>query len=90
MPRTDFLIRDSEPSDLPAIAAIYGDWALNGHASFELSLPGLAEMTRRRELILKAGYPYLTAVSRESGGVLGYAYAVPYRPAPPTASLART
>ena len=36
-PPTDFLIRDSEPGDLPAIAAIDGHWALNGHASFELS-----------------------------------------------------
>ena len=36
-PSADFLIRDSEPGDLPAIAAIYGHWAINGHASFELS-----------------------------------------------------
>jgi phosphinothricin acetyltransferase len=79
-PPPDFLIRDSEPSDLPAIAAIYGHWALNGRASFELEPPGLAEMTRRREKILKAGYPYLTAANRESGEVLGYAYAGAYRP----------
>ena len=76
----DFVIRDSEPGDLPAITAIYGHWVLEGHASFELESPGLAEMARRRGTVLKGGYPYLVAVSRKSAEVLGYAYAGAYRP----------
>lgn len=75
------VIRDSQPGDVPAIAAIYAHWVRTGRASFELSPPSDAEMAGRREAILSGGYPHLVAVDG-AGAVLGYAYASAYRPRP--------
>ena len=76
----DFLIRPTEENDLPAIAAIYADAVLSGTASYELEPPSEVEMTRRwRELVSK-GFPHVVAIG--DSGVLGYAYAGPYRPRP--------
>ncbi len=74
-------IRDSRDADLPAIARIYGHWVVHGLASFETEPPDLAELARRRAAILAAGYPYLVAEAAD-GGILGYAYAGPYRTRP--------
>jgi L-amino acid N-acyltransferase YncA len=76
MPRT--LIRPSIATDLPDIAAIYGDAALTGTGTFELEAPGEAEMTRRRDDVLAKGLPWL--VAEVEGRVLGYAYANHFRP----------
>lgn len=76
----DFAIRDSAAADLPQITAIYGHWVTHGLASFEIDPPDLAEMTRRRDAVTGAGFPYLVAVGAE--GVLGYAYASAYRTRP--------
>ncbi|MEO3474877.1 N-acetyltransferase family protein [Roseomonas sp. CAU 1739] len=73
-------IRDSRPDDIPAIAAIYGHWVAHGLASFELEPPDPAEIARRRDAILAAGYPHL--VAERGGRVIGYAYASAYRPRP--------
>lgn len=75
------IIRPAEPGDLPAIQAIYAHHVLTGLASFEETPPDLAEMTRRFETLLAAGYPYLAAEDAD-GAVLGYAYAGPYRARP--------
>lgn len=77
---TDLLIRDSRDDDVPAIAAIYGHWVTHGLASFELAPPDAAEIARRRDAILAAGYPYL--IAERNGQVAGYAYASAYRPRP--------
>ena len=74
-------IRDSHPNDLSAVTAIYAHWVTHGLASFELTPPDAAEMARRRDAILAAGYPYLIATD-ETGRVLGYAYASAYRTRP--------
>jgi L-amino acid N-acyltransferase YncA len=74
------LIRDSLPSDVPAICAIYGHSVQSGVASFELSPPDEAEISRRRDATLAAGFPYL--VAEEDGKTVGYAYAGAYRPRP--------
>ena len=71
--------RDSRPEDIDAITAIYGDAVRNGLASFEYDPPDPAEMARRREGVLAAGYPYLVA-QNATGEVLGYAYISAYRP----------
>jgi phosphinothricin acetyltransferase len=76
----DVTIRDSRAEDLPAIAAIYGHWVEHGLASFELDPPDVAEMARRRDAVLAAGYPYL--VAERAGTVRGYAYASAYRTRP--------
>lgn len=72
------MVRDSEDADLPAIAAIYGHHVMHGFGSFEEVPPGVDELARRRREILAKGLPYLIAADG-AGGVLGYAYAWPYR-----------
>jgi phosphinothricin acetyltransferase len=72
------IVRDSEDADLPAIAAIYRHHVVHGFGSFEEVPPDAAELARRRREILDKGLPYIIA-SDETGAVLGYAYASPYR-----------
>ncbi len=73
-------IRAATPADIPAITAIYDHAVRHGTASFELEPPDVAEMARRRQALVEAGYPYL--VAEADGIVAGYAYAGPYRPRP--------
>jgi phosphinothricin acetyltransferase len=73
----DLIIRDAIPADMPAIAAIYAAEVRDHVNTYEYDVPGEAEMQRRMQGIVEAGYPYLVA---ESGGqLLGYAYASSYR-----------
>jgi L-amino acid N-acyltransferase YncA len=72
--------RAATPADIPAIAAIYGASVLHGTASFELDPPDEAEMLRRYQAIVGAGYPYF--VAEVAGRVAGYAYANAYRTRP--------
>ena len=72
------LIRPSTAADLQAITEIYGWNVLNGTGTFELEVPDVAEMSRRREDVLGKGLPWL--VVERSGVVLGYAYANHFRP----------
>jgi L-amino acid N-acyltransferase YncA len=73
-------IRPTVAADLPFITGIYEHAVLYGTATFELTAPDLAEMTRRFEALMDGGYPYLVAVRDDR--VVGYAYAGPYRPRP--------
>lgn len=73
-------IRPSRPEDLAAISAIYAHAVLHGTGSFEIDPPDPAEMARRREDVLAKGLPYL--VAETPAGVVGYAYASPFRPRP--------
>ena len=75
------LIRDSLPTDVPAIAAIYGHAVLHGNASFELDPPDAAEIARRRAALLAAGFPYLVAEDA-AGRVVGYSHGGAYRTRP--------
>jgi phosphinothricin acetyltransferase len=74
------ILRPSEEGDVEAIAAIYARHVLTGTASFETEAPDVAEMRRRRAELVGRGYPYL--VAEDGGGVVGYAYAGPYRTRP--------
>ncbi len=74
-------VRESEGRDLPAIADIYGHWVRFGLGTFEYDPPEAAEMARRRAVLCEAGYPFLVAED-ETGRLVGYAYAGPYRPRP--------
>ncbi|MBB3931905.1 phosphinothricin acetyltransferase [Kaistia hirudinis] len=80
MSRETVSIRPVRDADLAAITAIYGLSVATGTASFELEPPDLDEMRRRRDTLLAGGFPYLVAEAEE--GILGYAYAGPYRPRP--------
>ncbi len=73
----EITIRSVRGGDIAAITPIYADAVRHGTASFELEPPDEAEMTRRQQTLLGAGYPYL--VAELDGVVAGYAYAGPYR-----------
>ncbi|MGH6764513.1 MAG: GNAT family N-acetyltransferase [Bradyrhizobium sp.] len=73
-------IRPATPADLPAIIEIYDHAVRHGTATFELTPPDLAEMSRRFGALRDGGYPFLAAAS--DGRVIGYAYAGAYRPRP--------
>jgi phosphinothricin acetyltransferase len=77
-------IRPVKSSDIPAIARIYADAVTHGTASFELEAPDEAEMARRMSDLLAKGFPYIVAeIEGESlSGLLGYAYAGPFRTRP--------
>lgn len=78
MTTSPLVIRPSVAADLPAITDIYGWNVLNGTGTFELDVPDLAEMARRRDDVLGKGLPWL--VAERGGVVLGYAYANHFRP----------
>ena len=73
-------IRPATEADLPFITEIYEQAVRYGTATFELTPPDLAEMTRRFRALMDGGFPYLVAVVEDE--VIGYAYAGPYRPRP--------
>ena len=73
-------IRPAGPHDIPAITRIYAHSVRHGTASFELEPPDEAEMARRQGALLEGGFPYLVADAGD--GIVGFAYAGPYRPRP--------
>jgi L-amino acid N-acyltransferase YncA len=77
---SDIEIRAASAADLASITEIYQHAVLFGTATFELTAPDRAEMTRRFESLMVGGFPYLVAA--QDGDPVGYAYAGPYRPRP--------
>jgi L-amino acid N-acyltransferase YncA len=73
-------IRPAQPRDLAVVTAIYDHAVRHGTASFELEPPDESEMARRYDGLRAGGYPYL--VAETDGGIVGYAYAGPYRARP--------
>jgi len=73
-------IRPAAAADLRFITAIYEHAVRYGTATFELIPPDLDEMTRRYDVLMDGGFPYLVAALE--GRVVGYAYAGAYRPRP--------
>ncbi len=71
-------LRVAAAPDVPAIANIYAEQVATGTASFEYEPPTVAEMRRRYESIVGAGYPYFVAENGD-GTVAGYSYASAYR-----------
>lgn len=74
-------VRPVRSEDITGIQTIYAVEVLRGTASFEVVPPTVEEMQSRRQALEDRGYPYLVA-SDTMAGVLGYAYAGPYRPRP--------
>jgi len=70
------IIRPVRPSDVGAVADIYGHHALHGLGTFEEEPPTPADMAARIAEVEARGLPYLVA---EEGEVLGFAYAAPFR-----------
>jgi len=77
---TTLSIRPADLRDLAEITEIYGAAVRHGTATFELDPPDEGEMTRRYEALRCRGYPFL--VGANATGILGYAYAGPYRSRP--------
>jgi L-amino acid N-acyltransferase YncA len=73
-------IRPATEADLPFVTETYEHAVRYGTATFELTPPDLAEMTRRFRALVDGGFPYLVAAL--DGRVIGYAYAGPYRQRP--------
>ena len=74
------VVRAATAADIPAIAQIYAHHVLHGLASFELTAPDVAEITRRYHAVRALKLPYL--VAEVAGQVTGYAYAGVYRTRP--------
>lgn len=73
-----FTIRQAVPADAPAIQAIYAHHVLTGTGTFEVDPPDLTDIQGRMAKIAARGWPWLVGVDAEDG-VLGYAYAGPFR-----------
>jgi len=71
-------IRPAVDADIPAITGIYAHYVEHTTSSFETDPPDATESARRRLEIERHGLPYLVAEIDQK--VVGYAYAVPYRP----------
>src|SRR5260221_2946720 len=73
-------IRAAAAADLPAITEIYEHAVGYGTATFELIPPDLDEMTRRYDVLMDGGFPYLVAALDRR--VVGSDYAGAYRSRP--------
>ena len=72
-------IRRALPADLPAVAAIYGREAREGHATFDLE-PRPMHLWQEKFTADGPGEHFL--VAEDDGAIVGYATSVPYRPKP--------
>ena len=70
-------LRPAGTADLEAVQAIYAHHVLTGLGTFEEAPPTLAEMAERHAAVRARGLPWL--VAEEDEGVVGYAYAGPFR-----------
>jgi len=77
---SDPSVRPVQAGDIAAITRVYADAVRHGTATFEIEPPDEAEMARRRQALLAAGFPYL--VAELDGAVAGYAYAGAYHARP--------
>ena len=77
---TRAIIRPSTEADLAAVAEVYAHYVRNTTSTFEIEPPAVEELARRRAETVGRGLPHL--VAEVEGAVVGYAYAVPYRPRP--------
>ena len=77
------LVRQSRETDVPAMLAIYLHHIRHGvdaRTAGGVETPDADDLKRRRKNMLRGKLPHL--VAEQSGVVLGYAYAVPFRKRP--------
>jgi L-amino acid N-acyltransferase YncA len=74
------VVRPANEADMAAVRDIYAHYVLHSLATFEETAPTLDEMLLRRRASADLNLPYLVAEAR--GGILGFAYAAPYRARP--------
>ena len=71
-------LRPATPDDAPALAALYAPFVATNAVSFETSVPSASDM-RARIAAHDGLYPWIAATDKDSGILLGYAYAKPFR-----------
>ncbi|MBA3896126.1 MAG: N-acetyltransferase [Sphingomonadaceae bacterium] len=71
-------IRAATPDDAAAIAAIYAPYVVSTGVALDATPPS-AETMRGRIETSGDSHPWLVAIETESGGVLAYAHATPFR-----------
>jgi phosphinothricin acetyltransferase len=72
------IVRAATRADVGAVTAIYAHHVLTGFGTFEEVPPSEAQIAERMAAVLAHRLPYL--VAEDDGGLLGYAYASPFRP----------
>jgi L-amino acid N-acyltransferase YncA len=73
-------IRAAGAADLAVVADIFAHYVTNSVATFEETPPTVPEWAKKLTALQELGLPFLAA---ETGtGVVGYAYASPWRPKP--------
>jgi phosphinothricin acetyltransferase len=70
-------VRTAEPSDAPAIAAIYAHYVATSPATFDETAPGAEAFARKIASVTAAGLPFV--VAEEDGALAGFGYLAPYR-----------
>jgi L-amino acid N-acyltransferase YncA len=75
-------LRAATPADADHIAAIYAPYVATNAVSYEVKAPTTREMKTRITKTIDQ-YPWIVADDRESGVILGYAYARPFRDGQP-------
>ena len=71
-------VRPATEADMEAVLRIYVPHVRHGTGSFEEQPPNLAELASRRAAVVERSLPFL--VAEASCGILGFAYAAPFRP----------
>ncbi len=71
------MIRAARESDAEGVAAIYNYYITDTIVTFEEEPLPAAELARRIRSVIDAGLPWL--VAEENDGILGYAYATPWK-----------
>ncbi|WP_426246614.1 GNAT family N-acetyltransferase [Nocardioides sp. LHG3406-4] len=75
----DFVVREATHDDIPAMSAIYGREAREGHATFDVE----PRSHQAWSAYVESRAPGDVAlVAADATGVLGYAYSTAYRPKP--------
>lgn len=73
------MIRSVQKSDAAAIAEIYNHYVENTIITFEYDRVDAAVIESRIATITGAKFPWICCLDSESNGLLGYAYAGPWR-----------
>ncbi|QGZ37742.1 phosphinothricin acetyltransferase [Pseudoduganella flava] len=72
------MIRDANPADAAAIAAIYNPYIADSTISFEEEAVSVEEMRTRVQGVQDGGLPWLV-LEHDDGSIAGYAYATKWR-----------
>jgi phosphinothricin acetyltransferase len=71
-------VRDAVADDLSVIHSIYAHHVAHGFGTFDEVAPSASDFAKKWRGIADAGLPWLVAVDGQ--GVVGFAYAAPFRP----------